>query len=69
MYTWFSVEDFTPLSCYGKPSNRVIALCDCGIVYRMSYTGTKDDGLWNKTESFTNNASKRVTHWMPLLLP
>ena len=69
MSDWVSVNDRTPIAKLGKWSKPVIALCDCGLVYRLSYFYSVDGSCWQRTKSFTDNSSKRVTHWQPLNLP
>ena len=64
MSEWISVEDRLPESKPEKWSNPVIALCDCGMVYRLSYFNGVDGGCWQRTQSFADNASKKVIKWM-----
>lgn len=62
---WISVGDKLPENKDGLWSEPVIAMCDCGLIYRLSCMG----GEWQRTKSFAENSSKKVTHWMPLREP
>jgi hypothetical protein len=62
---WISVDERLPENEEGCWSEPVIALCDCDIVYRLSCM----NGAWQRTQSFADNLSKRVTHWQPLPQP
>jgi hypothetical protein len=65
-----SVTERLPVCESGCWSAPVIAVCDAGLVYRSSYMcNAHYEGCWQRTQSFINNASKRVMYWMPLLIP
>ena len=63
---WISVDEYLPRSANGTWSKRVIGLCDIGLVYSLSYFNSDLEvgGCWQRSNSFVENASKKIVAWM-----
>lgn len=62
---WVSVDERLPESSEGVWSKEVIALGDAGDIFKLSCMGA----YWQRSKSFIESDSEKITHWMPLIYP
>ena len=65
MSEWIDCRVELPKNLEGRWSKDVIALSDSGDVFRLACMG----GYWQRTKTFIDSGSNKITHWMPLEYP
>jgi hypothetical protein len=64
MSDWIDVEERMPDTKENVWSEKMLVLCDQGMVWRLSYYKYNDGfGCWQRPDAFVSAGSKRVCKW------